>query len=431
MAIKRILLAAALIYALLSLAAPHLLPIRVIEVSTLVVARPWESLFSIFFGRWSAVEPAAGSWRDPEAVADDRSALWWKPVLEPLERLPAQRLLAGRVVHRFGSGRTRLSIAMGPVPPVRPGDPLVYGSSLIGFVARIDPSSTQVEARLLSDRSSRVIAAEIGEGIAGGAIECIVGGATRGAGSAANRTILLEYPSTRFGLSQGARVITSSRFNPPDIPPGLLLGSLTLRPSDTGEARSRAGVLPPFPSTWLERLAVLVPCEREGVTGRHPVPDLRVARQVVMLARPPGFLSPTDRLRVNAGMETGCAPGDLLCSEGFLVGRLERVGLWTSVAEYFLAEGRILPVVFLTLQGPEPNDILVVEREDGVCRVRARHHRAGLAGGEPLFLGSESCSGAEIYPLCRVEDPGDGQAFTVRCADLRHRQRGIRLSFVP
>ena len=35
------------------------------------------------------------------------------------------------------------------------------------------------------------------------------------------------------------------------------------------------------------------------------------------------------------------------------------------------------------------------------------------------FLPGESCSGGERYPLCSIDDPGDGTVFEVRCGNVR------------
>jgi hypothetical protein len=280
------------------------------------------------------------------------------------------------------------------------------------------------------------VAAETGEGIAGAKIDFVVGGGFADLGESTGigggfagegASILLKFPSSRFGLIDGVKAVTSSKYNRDGIPPGFLLGRVVVAPVKPGQTRSRAGILPLLTGDRLCRLAVLVPADRAGVEGRLAVPPLRHRSRDVRLSPPPGFLRPGALLRVSGGREAGIRDGDLVLSGEFLAGRVNRTGLFISTAELFLAPGSSLDLVRLGSDGPESVRVTTMSRHGTECRLRAEPALKDLKAGSLLFLPGEPCSGAELHPVCRVADPCAGDLFTVTCGAANESEKAACL----
>jgi hypothetical protein len=257
------------------------------------------------------------------------------------------------------------------------------------------------------------VAAEVREGIAGGRIVFAVGG------KGEEGIIRLLYPSTRFGISEGTRVFTCVDFNSRDVPPGYYIGRIRLGSSELGKSRAEAGVLPALDGDALSRLCVLVPAERPGVSDHSRVPAAPIRRIPAKLSLPPGFLRPGTVMRVSAGMEKGISRGDLVVSGGYCVGRITATGLLVSSAALFLQPGESWRLVHLASSGPEPVTVEVIKRSGDRCSLAAAKPVENLDPGCLFFLPGDSCSGGELFPVCRVIDPGDGTDFTVQCGNVR------------
>jgi hypothetical protein len=439
---KRFVQAAVLCFAVASLFFPHFEPVRTAETTALLLARPWECLLTIFCGSGlSRSGELLG--KDPQAAASENGRpengsirrSWWSTVLDVPAELDGRTALGGRVCSPLSPRTTRLRLDMGTEPPVREGDPVVHGHSLVGFVESVCGDGS-VDVLLLGSSKSRVVAAETGDGIAGAKVSFVVGGGFAdlgegteiGSGFVEDRAaILLRFPSSRFGLIDGVMAVTSSRYNRDGIPAGFLLGRVVIAPVKPGQTRSRAGILPPLTGDRLCRLAVLVPSDRPGVEGRAAVPPLQRRSRKVRLSLPPGFLRPGAFMRVSGGRESGIRDGDLVLSGEFLVGRIKRTGLFLSTAELFLAPGTSLELVCLDSDGPESVRVTTMDRRETACRLRAKPALENLKAGSLLFLPGEPCSGAELHPVCRVADPGDGGVFRVTCGDAIEPENAVCL----
>lgn len=443
---KRIVQAAVLCFAAASLFFPHTEPVRTAETTALLLARPWECLFTFFCGSGlshegdppgedqTAAEGARGRSEEDRSEngrsqKDGSRRSWWHPVLNIPGDLEGRTALGGRVCLPLTPRTTRLRLDMGLEPPVREGDPVVHGRSLVGFVESVRDDGS-VNVLLLCSSKSRVVAAETGDGIAGAKISFVVGGGFADLGKKADlgktseidggfaengESIILKFPSSRFGLVDGVKAVTSTKYNRDGIPAGLLLGHVVVAPVKPGQTRSRAGILPSLIGDQLCRLAVLVPSDRAGVEGRASIPPLQHRSREVRLSLPPGFLRQNALLRVSGGCEAGIRDGDLILSGDYLTGRIKRSGLFISTAELFLVPGSSQDLVRLDINGPESVRVTTIARRGTACRLRAEPPLEDLKAGSLLFLPGDPCSGAEIHPVCRVADPGDGGLFTVTC----------------
>ena len=246
MILKRFFFAAVIFYALLSLISPHFLPVRIVEVTALLLSRPWESLLASFFNIGAEPEPASYVAEENEKNAVRNQ--WWRPVLSLPPGSEDMIVLGGRVRSVLPEGVTRLKLDMGGDPPVRSGDPVVRGNVLVGFVENVLESGL-IDVLLLRHRASRVVACEVREGIAGDRRVFARGGECAGS----KGQIKLQYPSSRYGLSSDTRVYTSAEFNGENLPAGLYVGRVSVMTAGRGEPKIRAGVLPAIDGVALSR----------------------------------------------------------------------------------------------------------------------------------------------------------------------------------
>lgn len=425
MFLKRFSLALVICFALLSLFAPRFGPIKIIEVTALLVSYPWERVLSFLL-------PVAAQ-DDPASTTRDRwdrsrsSRLWWEPVFAAKRPDGSEFLIGGRVVPPAERSATRISVDMGSDPPVERGDPVVCGKVLVGFVRSVAENGL-VEISLLGDSDSRSVAAEVGDTVAGEKIYFPIGGECDAQGN-----LPIRYPSTRFGLSSGSDVLTSSEhpsaYTRSPIPAGLLLGRVSVERSTRRSMAAQAVVLPALGVKDLRRIAVIVPADRHGAQGYAPVPELQLYTIPVEILLPPGFLREWSFMRLCSGLESGLVEGDFIVAGNYLAGRIAATGLVSSRAEIFLLPGKTTVIARLRSSGAEAIRLRVRARSGGVCSVEAAAALSGLQKGCPLYSPDDPCGGTEFYPLCHVLDPGDGITFTVRCADLSGDDPSFCLGF--
>ncbi len=425
MYLKRFSLALVICFALLSLFAPRFGPIKIVEVTALLVSHPWERLLSLLFPKGSPDDLASmtqGPWDRSRS-----SQLWWEPVFSSTRPAGGDLLIGGRVVPALSRAVTRINVDMGSDPPVRPGDPVVCGEVFVGFVSSIAVTGL-VEVSLLGDRESRSVAAEVGDVVAGEKIYFPIGGECDVDGN-----LPIKFPSTRFGLASGSDVVTSpehpNAYARSPIPAGLVLGRVSVNRSTRRTLAAQPVVLPAFRVTDLRRIAVLVPADRLEAQGRAPIPELQLYTIPVKTFLPPGFLREWSFLRLFSGLERGLDEGDFVVAGDHLAGRIAATGLLSSRADIFLLPGKTTVIARLRSSGTERNRLRVHHRSRGFCSVEADRALSGLKEGCPLYFPDDPCGGTEFYPLCHVVDPGDGVTFTVRCADLSGDDSSFCLGF--
>ncbi len=419
---KRFFQAVVLCYALLSLITPLSHPVRAVEATALILSRPWEILLTLASGVQSPSggEGTAGEFQGPEKLRDN----WWKPVFTGSPVREGKIALGARVFGVPQRGCLRLKADVGQAPPILSDDPVVHGNVLVGFVDRVEKNGL-VDLLLLGHRNSRIIVAETSEGIAGGNVFFTVGGGST------DGKIRVEYLSSRFGLTSGIKAFTSSRYNKADIPSGLYLGRLDASPNGDGEVGEHVGIVPPFEGRDLCRLAVLVPGDRAGALDRKPVPPLRIKCVPVVLRLPPGFILAHTFIRISSGFEAGISLDDLLVSEGYLVGKVTRVGLLSSRGELFMAPGDERTLLDLSGPAPRPVRVRVGKRSSTICSITVmsidgKRPSGGmeLSPDSLLHLSSGACSGGELYPLCRILKGGPTGEYLVRCGEIDAERGG-------
>jgi len=285
-----------------------------------------------------------------------------------------------------------------------------------------------VEVSLLGDSDSRSVAAEVGDAVAGEKIYFPLGGACDAVGN-----LPIKFPSTRFGLTSGSDVFTSSEH--PDayalspVPAGLVVGRVSVDRSPGAKRTQEPVVLPALRVTDLRRVAVLLPADRPEAAGRAPIPELQLYTIPVSVFVPPGLLKKWTFMRLCAGIETGLDRGDFIVTGDYLAGRIAATGLVSSRAEIFLLPGKTMEIARLKESGTERLRLRVLHRSRGICSVEADRTLGGLEKGCPLYFADDPCGGTEFYPLCHVVDPGDSLTFTVRCADLSGDESSFCLGF--
>jgi len=413
MFLKRFSLAAVICFALLSLFAPRFGPVRIVEVTTLLLFQPWERLLSFRL--------LSGEGDDPDSFKKDpwdrssSSRLWWRAVFETVRLGSDVVLLGGRVIPPSGRNATRIKVDMGSDPPVRRDDPVICGTALVGFVRAVEDDGL-VEVSLLGDSDSRSVAAEVGDVVAGEKIYFPIGGGCDDQGN-----LPIKFPSTRFGLISGSDVSTSSEhkiaYTETPVPVGLDLGKVNVAEPGRSVRKARAVVIPILRVTDLRRVAILLPSDRPGVAECAPVPELKLYTIPIEVLIPPGLLREWSFMRLCTGLESGLEEGDFIVSGDYLAGRIAATGFLSARADILLLPGKIIGVARLTLSGAEGIRLRVLDRAGCVCSVEADKTLSNLERGCPLYFPDEPCAGTEFYPVCHVLDPGDGVSFTVRCAD--------------
>jgi cell shape-determining protein MreC len=406
----RIVTCIVILYACLSIIVPSFKPLSCFETTGLLFYQPWDILSGVLGLRREEggvdskrpePDPASGG-----GIPGVTALSWW----EGIARLPHPAgpygLVGARSLDPIRPGQTRIHYYLGPSCPVRPGDPVIAEGALVGFVGDFEETSN-VPVLLLNHKDSRSVVARVTGTVAGGKEVVFVAG---GASQDIQGCIRIRILSDPFGLEEGSRAFTGTVPRSPEVPPGLFLGMVRIR-RRADESSRDAALEPYFSPERLTRAAVLVPAERlDG--ERFLLPDLELMHVPARLR----LLSPgrgrRTLLRISDGLEEGLRNGDLIVAEGYAVGRIDRVGL-------FSASGSLIPpmgggveaAVFPGGGPPRPFRFKVLERTGLSYRVEALEKLEGLECGMPVFLAGSPCSGLENYPALRVSDPGDGKTL--------------------
>jgi cell shape-determining protein MreC len=397
-------------YACLSMLFPSWAPLACFESTALLFYRPWDWLSGQGIGSPTMGDTTpAFSVRDPAAAPADEAAGLWERVFTLPEGLEKYTLIGARSTMPLRAEQRHIHYYAGDAPPIRPGDPVVCGGALVGFV-RESKRPSQVHVVLLNAPESDSVVGELRGTLAERSVHFVAGEAS----PVFDGGILIRFASDRFGLAEGSLAYTAKEPLTPRIPEGLFLGAVRKAPPEAGSLVTRAALVPPFGPCDLHRVAVLVPSHRLAEQVHRIVPDLPIKRVSVRARLTHSLARGEYCIRINGGHEKGIAAGNLLWAEGFVVGRIDRVGLFASTARLLGSPGahqqaavpsRAQGMVFFGLQ--------VIEQE-GLCfRVRSDRPLEDLESGTPVYLTGEPCAGFESGPAYQVVDPEKGREFCI------------------
>ncbi|MHC4942149.1 MAG: hypothetical protein ACYTG7_03940 [Planctomycetota bacterium] len=403
----RLLTFIAILYACLSLFAPHWKPLACIEGTGLLFYRPWDHAR----GTWPA-DQAGGYDAAPVLRGTANSSIlqqWWSRVVHMPIPAPGFSLVAARSLEPVSCSKSRIAYHVDPRVPVLAGDPVVCGGAVVGFVDRIKPGGS-MELKLLGKDVGRTVLAEVQGTVAGSKVRFIAGGPSLDL----EGCIRVQFPSTRYGLAEGSLAYTGESPLTPGIPAGLLLGTVRLVRPGIGETREKAGLQPPVDELLLNRVAVLLPTDRLNVLEDQVLintpPAERVAVKVKCVA---GDGLPV--FRIFAGLEAGLSRGDILVVNGIAVARLERVGFYSASAHLLAVPGQDLVLLSGSGAGEgRPFRARIESRKGFQYLARSDDCPKDLERGECLYLAKDPASGLERHPAFQVLDPGEGDRMILR-----------------
>lgn len=422
----RFFISIALVYAGLSLFASTWMPVMLVEGTGLLFYRPWDRLRTLWTDENETTTEQAPAWRvQHRSFADPR---WWQPVFAAGDRLPGFSLFAIRRIDRLPLKRGVLYYDLEPDLPVRTGDPVILGNALVGFVYSAAPG-TPLGIKLLQDDADCAVLGEVSGTVAGTSVRFIAGGPSLEMEDLAR----IRVPSNRFGLAEGGTAYTAYDSMTPAVPAGLLLGRVRLGKAGPGELRDKVALQPAVPRERLNRLAVLVPTTRLGdpplrdQTWVFPPPLEAIPVTITRTLKPWGCAAD---FRIDAGLECGLSPGDLIVSDLGALARLDRVGLFASSASILVRPGQEVELIVAHAEhGVIGFTASVEELCAGNYSVTSPDKPAGLEKGLAVYLAKEACSGLERYPAFFVMDAGEGDRFTLALPAAAASQEGCCLHF--
>lgn len=404
------------IYACLSISAYHWKPVSTIESLALIFYKPWESLWGLLpeerlTSSWNLDQSLVQRAETMSDASEEVSYRWWGGVIPPSDLLSGYLPLAGRVMGRILSSQNRFTYYLEYADSVAPGDPVVVGESLVGFVTKIDAASGRVTVVLLNHEASPPVLGEVRGTVAGKGVYFIAGGPSPGL----TGCIDVQFPSSRFGLNSGSLAYSKAHSENQEFPSRFLLGQVRVGRPKMGELQEEVALDPVLEPWELNRVCVLVPADRPGFEeSRLLIPSIPMERIPVQAKVLPVGREPHPAFRVSSGMEEGLAPGTILIRHGTAVARLSRVGLFSSFADFLAAPGDEITVAYLPENGmTRPLRIKVIQRQGFrfLCEFTGR--RARVCKGDPLFIAEKPCSGLESYPAFWVEESVDENRFIV------------------
>jgi hypothetical protein len=399
----RLLTFIAILYACLSLYAPHWKPLAIVEGTGLLFFRPWDHV--IGSGSNDEAEGMGAAAIQSSGSSASVRRQWWSPVLNM--PIPARgfSLVAARSLQPVTPAQRRIAYRTEPGAPVLPGDPVVCGGALVGFVDRFE-SGDCMEVKLLRKDEGRSVLAEVQGTVAGSSVRFIAGGPSLDM----EGCIRVQFPSIRYGLAEGSLAYTGESPLTPGIPAGLLLGTVRVVRPGLGDVSDRAALEPPVDERLLNRVAVLLPTDRlnalEDQVRIPATPSERVPVEVKCVAGQGGGLP---AFRIFAGLEAGLSRGDILVVNGIAVARLERVGLYAASARLLAAPGQEIFLMNASDAGKGRPLRARIESCKGFRLLASiEESPGGLEQGDTLFLARDSATGLERHPAYQVLDAGEG-----------------------
>ncbi len=401
------------LYACLSMLAPSSEFFKCIETTGLLFYKPWDAL-------WKKLAPAGTDDRPtlhfPAHLPDNGYGLpetdvrrWWDGAVPGTADVRGFSFIAARSLGPVRPDRGRFCCYAGPDPLVMPGDPVVAGGALLGFVDDFTDSS-RLPVVLLSASDSRTVVGEVRGTVAGREVSLVVGGLYR----AMKGGISARFPSVGFALAGGGLVFTAKRRLESKVPQGFYLGELRSPEVNGDSTGSDVFLVPPHSGAVPSHAAVVVPSGRAGWEDGWRTPELRFDRVHVKVRAVTGNPKVRPAIRVSAGKEEGLYAGCLLIVNGFAAGRIERVGFFASIAFPVVSVGtETCAAVFPAGMGAKVFMMTVLKQDGFLFRVQARQPLDCLKPGMRVFLGDDPCSGSECYPAFVVKDRGDGRVFTL------------------
>ncbi len=405
----RIITFAVILYACLSLFAPRLKPVASFEAAGILFYWPWDALAGWLGGGAGDGSVHAPS---PAAVAPSRKSAikdrWWEWLARLKDRDGRYALIGARSLGVIRPHQARIPYYAGPSPPVEPGDPVLVGGALVGFVSEFS-DRTRLPIALLNHAVPRKVLGAVRGVVADRDLYFVVGGSSKEIAGC----IQVEVPPGRTDFIEGSRAYTVESSLVPGVPGGLVLGTVRLV-RKLWERHPDIGIVPPYPPERLYRTAILVPAARLEGRDRIVVPEITLRSVWVRAFFDPGIRTGHPVLRVYAGLEKKIAPGDLLVSGGFALGVIEQAGLFASRGALLLYPGRTVQAAVFPRDGmPEYFLMEIVDRE-GLCfQVRAERELDRLEAGWPVYLATDPCTGLETFPVGTVIDAGSGRCFTL------------------
>ncbi|MBU0754606.1 MAG: hypothetical protein KJ645_05670 [Planctomycetes bacterium] len=401
-----------------------------IEGTGLLFFRPWDLLRSFCAAEdddredFHTLEPPAWSARG-NLHEEPR---WWQPVFREYGRVPGFTFLGARHLESLSARKGVMLYDIEPDLPIRAGDPVVQGNTLIGFVDAFEPGAP-LRIKTLRYDTDRSVVGEVQGTIAGTGVRFIAGGPSM----EMEGLIQIRIPSNRFGLAEGGSAYTMEEPLTPGMPGGLFLGWVRLGKADPGDARDKVALQSPLDPSKLSRVSVMIPSSRLGEPPVRdqawvfPLPFEEVPVGISRVSGPWGWGS---AFRIHAGLETGIAPGNLVVSNHGALARLTKVGLFASSAELLVRPGQEL---ILAVSNPQEGVIefsaRILRQENSGYLVSAADKPSFLKKGLPVYLAQFPCSGLERYPAFFVEDTGSEDRFTLALPPTHLFQQGFCLCF--
>ncbi|MBA3683944.1 MAG: hypothetical protein H0W72_01710 [Planctomycetes bacterium] len=175
---------------------------------------------------------------------DDYQAIQGEGKLGPSQVVVARGQVVARTLRQ---GRRFCELDVGAVDGVEIGMAVAIGWSLVGVVAGVQPSRCLV--RQVTDRESRIPAAVFADS------DLVAEGVLSGTGERASS--LLDFVEDRPGLqlSAGMQVMTAA-FDP-NLPPGMVLGTITAAERSAQSAQWRIQVTPLRDAEVAESLLII------------------------------------------------------------------------------------------------------------------------------------------------------------------------------
>lgn len=398
----RFTLASVILYAFCSILLPRLPFLSAFETTAGVFFRPWDGLTYRIRGLWhrsprGKEEDGPKNGRGTPAASD-----WWSHLLPPPGKEVPWVPVGLRLLEGAGAARGALRYYAGPRSPVRPGDPVVRGKALVGFIRAVSARGW-VDVVPMNREGSPCVRAEVRGTVAGEGVTFVAGGADR----MIPGHILIRVPASRDALVEGSAAFTVADALTPGVPDGFLVGFVETRSRPVEHGRDVA-LLPPYGEDDLHRVIALVPPDRGHGGGVRFVPyepllgAVETGLYTVPCAEGGGPL-----YRVHAGRERGLLRGDLVTARAFAVARLERVGWFVSTARPLLRRGAtIRGAVFPPKGGARFFSLHIDSGEGRLWSGRTDPPLGPLSRPLPLYLVSSPVRGLERYPVARLVASG-------------------------